>query len=162
MLVQTCTSRWYKVFDTRKNLPPRSLHITGPRQGPRVDKPHPASITSTRPAGCAWKEVVQVRRWCGTLPVPPTGTTGGVSQDILNGDDVKKAFCGLARIQSDIQLIITILLIKTFMLRVIIQIMHTLHQITIGRIIVRFQSRHEVAIERLESFVCCSRRCEQK
>ena len=29
---------------------PASLHITGPSQCPRVDKPHPAAIAGTRPA----------------------------------------------------------------------------------------------------------------
>ena len=38
-----------------------SLHIAGPSQCPRVDKPHPASVPGTRPAvaGRSRKEIVQ-------------------------------------------------------------------------------------------------------
>ena len=53
----------------RQNPPSCSLHITGPRQCPRVDKPHAASITSTLPAvaGCAREEVAKVMRNCSCV-----------------------------------------------------------------------------------------------
>ena len=71
--------------------PPHSLHITGPAQRPRVDKPHPTSVAGNRPAvaGCARKEVAQVvlngssvsnRYYCK------------FSQDTLNGDDIENRF----------------------------------------------------------------------
>ena len=43
-----------------------SLQITGPRQSPRIDKPHPASIARTRPAvaWCTWKKIAQMMRNC--------------------------------------------------------------------------------------------------
>ncbi len=48
--------------DGRAEIPPISLHITGPSQCPRVDKPHAASIAGTRPAvaGRTRKDVAQM------------------------------------------------------------------------------------------------------
>jgi hypothetical protein len=42
--------------------PHYSLHIPGPSQCPRVEKPHPASVSGTRPAvaGCTRKDIAQV------------------------------------------------------------------------------------------------------
>jgi hypothetical protein len=62
--------------------PFHSLHITGPSQCPRVEKPHPASVAGTRPAvaGCARKEVVQDRHY------------RKFSQDTFDGDDVENRF----------------------------------------------------------------------
>ena len=71
--------------------PPHSLHITGPAQRPRVDKPHPTSVAGTRPAvaGCARKEVAQVVR-------NGSGVSNRYdckfSHDTLNGDDVENRF----------------------------------------------------------------------
>ncbi len=70
---------------------PISLHITGPSQCPRVDKPHLASIASTRPAvaGRARKEVAQVMWNC---PCVADGYNWQFSQDILNRYDVQNWF----------------------------------------------------------------------
>jgi hypothetical protein len=72
----------------RLNPPSRSLHINGPRQCPRVDKPHPASIASTLPAvaGCARKEVAKVVLNCSHVT---NWHDRKFSQDILHGDDIK-------------------------------------------------------------------------
>ena len=71
--------------------PPHSLHITGPAQRPRVDKPHPTSVAGNRPAvaGCARKEVAQV-------VLNGSGVSNRYNckffQDTLNGDDVENRF----------------------------------------------------------------------
>ena len=65
-----------------------SLHITGPTQSPRVDKPHPATIACTRPAvaGSAWKNIAQVVGNCSGIT---DGDNRKFPEDILNGYDVK-------------------------------------------------------------------------
>ena len=71
--------------------PPHSLHITGPAQRTRVDKPHPTSVAGTRPAvaRCALKEVAQTAR-NGSCVSNRYNCT--FPQDTLNGDDVKDRF----------------------------------------------------------------------
>jgi hypothetical protein len=70
---------------------PISLHITGPSQCPRVDKPHLASIASTRlaVAGRARNEVARVVWNC---PRIADGYNWQFSQDILNRYDVQNRF----------------------------------------------------------------------
>ena len=70
---------------------PISLHVTGPSQCPRVDKPHPAPITGTRlaVAGRARKEVAQVV-WNG--PRVADGYNWQFPQDTLYRYDVQNRF----------------------------------------------------------------------
>ncbi len=65
-----------------------SLHVTGPTQSPRVDKPHPATIACTRPAvaGSAWINIAQV---VGNFSGITDGDNRKFSWDIMNGYDVK-------------------------------------------------------------------------
>ncbi len=57
-----------------------SLHIAEPSQCPRVDKPHPASVSGIRPAvaGRSRKEIAQAvgNSQLVTVPVSLTGNTG--------------------------------------------------------------------------------------
>ena len=71
--------------------PPHSLHITGPAQLPRVDKPHPTSVTGTRPAvtGCTRKEVAQVVLNGSSVS---NKYDCKFSQDTLNGDIIENRF----------------------------------------------------------------------
>jgi hypothetical protein len=71
--------------------PPHSLHITGPAQLPRVDKPHPTSVAGTRPAvaGCTRKEVAQVVLNGSSVS---NKYDCKFSQDTLNGDIVENRF----------------------------------------------------------------------
>ncbi len=59
-----------------------SLHVTGPSEFPRVDKPHAASIAGTRPAvaGSTRKDVVQMVWNC---PCVADGYNWQFSQDTL-------------------------------------------------------------------------------
>jgi hypothetical protein len=67
------------------------LHIAGPAQRQRVDKPHPASVPGTLQAisGRAKKKIVHVVR-------NGSGVTDWnywqFAQDTFNGDDVEKLF----------------------------------------------------------------------
>ena len=72
-------------------LPFHSLHIPGPSQCPRVDKPHPASVAGTRPAvvGCARKDVAQVVRNGSCVS---NRHNCKFSQNALNGNDVENRF----------------------------------------------------------------------
>ncbi len=58
----------------------------GATPNPRVDKPHLASITRTRPAvaGCAWKDDAQVVRNCSCV----THWDDRKFSQVLNGDDL--------------------------------------------------------------------------
>ncbi len=70
-----------------------SLHIAGPAQSPRVDKPHPASVSGTLPAvsGRAKKTIAQV-------VLNGSGVTDrnywqfAKDTDTFNGDDVENWF----------------------------------------------------------------------
>jgi hypothetical protein len=64
------------------------LHIQGPSQCPRIDKPYPASVSATRPAvaGCTRKDVVQVMLFGSSIP---DWYHRKLSQDTLNGDDIE-------------------------------------------------------------------------
>ena len=68
-----------------------SLHITGPSQCPRVDKPHPASVAGTRPAvaWCSRKDVSQVVRNGSSVT---NRHNRKFSQDTFDGDDVENRF----------------------------------------------------------------------
>ncbi len=69
----------------------RSLHIAGPAQSPRIDKPHPASVPGTLPAvaGRSLKTIAQA-------VLNGSGVTDRnywqFPQDTLNGDDVENWF----------------------------------------------------------------------
>jgi hypothetical protein len=65
-----------------------SLQITGPRQSPRIDEPHPASIARTRlvVAWCTGKKIVQMMQNC---PCVTHWHNRKLSQDILYGNDIK-------------------------------------------------------------------------
>jgi hypothetical protein len=148
----------------------RSQHITGPPQCPRVDKPHPASIASTRlaVAGCAWKEVAQVVRNCSCVT---DWDNRKFSQDILNGDDIKNGLSVVKLVynlranrfqpscNTKLMSIISIIAIIIIIIQIIqiIDIIDIMQIITILRIVVCFQRRHESAIEGLGSSVCGSR-----
>jgi hypothetical protein len=69
-------------------LPLHSLQITGPAQGPRVDKPHLASIARIRPAvtGRALKDIAKVvRNGSGVADWHNRKFT----QDMLDGNNIK-------------------------------------------------------------------------
>ncbi len=112
-LMNYCTDyfHWWNIksINSWHELPPHSLHVMGPRHCQRVDKPHPASIASTRPAGarCYWKQVAQVvrNRSCVT-----DWYKRKFSQYILNRDDIKNTgFLWSSSYKSGIQSISTIL-----------------------------------------------------
>ena len=73
------------------NCTSHSLHVTGLRHCPRIDKPHPASITSTRPAvaRCDWKQIAQMVR---NRACVPNWHKRKFSQDMLNRDDIQDWF----------------------------------------------------------------------
>ena len=50
MVLQRLHMEPFSMWHDRRSNRPASLHITGPSQSPRVNKPHPASIAGTRPA----------------------------------------------------------------------------------------------------------------
>ncbi len=60
----------------------------GPAQGPRVDKPHIASIAHIQPAvaGCALKDVAKVVRNCSCVT---DWHNRKFTQDMLDGGDIK-------------------------------------------------------------------------
>ena len=72
----------------RLRAPFHSLQITGPAQGPRVDKPHLASIARIRPAvaGRALKDVAKVVRNCSGVA---DWNNRKFTQDMLDGNDIK-------------------------------------------------------------------------
>ena len=68
-----------------------SLHIAGPAQSPRVDKPHPASVPGTLPAvaGRSHEMIAQAVRNCSCVT---DRNYGQFSQDTVDWDDVKNWF----------------------------------------------------------------------
>jgi hypothetical protein len=68
--------------DGRADSPPISLHITGPSQCPRVDKPHAAYITGTWPA-VAWRVQEDVAQMVWNCPCVANGYNRQFSQDAL-------------------------------------------------------------------------------
>ena len=68
-----------------------SLHIAGPAQRPRVNKPHPASVPGPLPAvtGRSLKMIAQAVRNCSCVT---DRNYGQFSQDTVNWDDVKNWF----------------------------------------------------------------------
>ncbi len=79
------------VAQSHSQPPFHSLHITGPSQCPRVDKPHPASVAGSRPAvaGCARKDVAQVVQNGSCVS---NRHNRQLSQNALNGDDIENRF----------------------------------------------------------------------
>ncbi len=68
-----------------------SLHIAGPAQCPRVDKPHPASVPRPLPAvaGRSLEMIAQAVQYCSCVT---DRNNGQFSQDTIDWDDVKNWF----------------------------------------------------------------------
>ena len=75
-----------------------SLHIAGPAQCPRVDKPHPASVPRPLPAvtGRSLEMIAQAVRNCSCVT---DRNYGQFSQDTIDWDDVKNWFLVVQLVQ---------------------------------------------------------------
>ncbi len=126
-----------------------SLHIAGPAQSTRIDKPHPASIPGTLPA-VAWRSLKTIAQ----AVLNGSGVTDRnywqFSQDTFNGDDVENWFLvtvvklvwypGTDRFQPAWNALIRILAIST--------IIYIIDIITILRIVIWFQLWYKCAFRR--------------
>ncbi len=156
-----------------QNSTSHSLHVTGPRHCPRVDKPHPASITSTRPAQPALLSPGapgnRLRRWCRIVPVSPTGTRGSFPRIFSTGMTYSTGFLWSSWYKiwdliefnhpaktKDIIYIIHINIIYIIHIICIIRIIHIMHIIHITRIIDIIHLIHITTIFRI--IVCFHRR----
>ena len=169
------------------NCTSHSLHVTGPRHCPRIDKPHSATIASTRPAVARrpFKQVAQVVR---NRAFVPNWHKRKFSQDILDRDDIQAGFfvvklinnLGSNRLQpscrNDIVNLICIIRITRIICIMYNNAFNTyntynicnayMHKPTIFRIVIcfhnKFHCRHKCTVEGLGSSVRLSRGWKQE